>query len=374
MSISTRARFSMTALLALPALLVSMPARAVPPSFVTFESGPVRPVAISGNRLYVCNTPDGVLEIFDINSTTGRLSHFASVPVGVEPVAVAVRPSTTEPEVWVVNHVSDSVSVIKGSTSPRVARTILVGDEPNDVVFAANGRAFITTAHRGEQRVDPSLNALAGLGEDLVSGRPDGDPQLTTPGIGRADVWVFDPSAADTSLGGVPLKVITLFGDSPRALAVDGNTVYAAIFKSGNQTATVSNEIVCDGFQNAASCAGDGPTSPNGLAGGFLPGGNPGPDRNVQNIQAPETGLIVKFSNTTGTWQDELGRNWSNGVRFSLPDQDVFSIDASTLGVLGSRSNVGTVLFNMAIHPVSHKLYVSNVDSQNLKRFEGHGT
>jgi hypothetical protein len=34
---------------------------------------------------------------------------------------------------------------------------------------------------------------------------------LTTPGVGRADVWVFDPDRLDGSLGGKPLNVITLF-------------------------------------------------------------------------------------------------------------------------------------------------------------------
>ncbi len=65
---------------------------------------------------------------------------------------------------------------------------------------------------------------------------------LTTPGIGRADVWVFDGTSLGSSLGGDPLTIVTLFGDTPRALTVspDGNTVYAAVFHSGNQTTTLS--------------------------------------------------------------------------------------------------------------------------------------
>jgi hypothetical protein len=77
-------------------------------AFVTFESGPVRPLAKSpdGNRLFVCNIPDNRLEIFDI--TASGLVHLVSVPVGLEPVAVAARTNT---EGWVVNHLSDSISV-----------------------------------------------------------------------------------------------------------------------------------------------------------------------------------------------------------------------------------------------------------------------
>ena len=72
------------------------------------------------------------------------------MPVGLEPVAVAAR---TNSEVWVVNHLSDSVSIVDvGAAQPHVTRTLLVGDEPRDIVFAGTGgnRAFITCAHRGQ--------------------------------------------------------------------------------------------------------------------------------------------------------------------------------------------------------------------------------
>jgi DNA-binding beta-propeller fold protein YncE len=331
------------------------------PSYIEFEAGPVRPVALSADKtkLFVCNIPDNRLEIFDVTATGLVLS--AAIPVGVSPVAVAVRTPT---ELWVVNQLSDSVSVVDLSASPpRVVRTLLVGDEPSDVVFAANGRAFITTAHRGEQRVDISLAAVPGAG----------DPQLNTPGVGRADVWVFDPANLGSTAGGVPVGIVTLFGDTPRALAVSGNTVYAAILHSGNQTAGVNEETVCDGFALDAPCAGDGVTSPNGLPNGQLPGGLPPPATNKAGVRAPETGLIVKYDSASGQWKDGYGRNWSNGVRFNLPDKDVFAIDAQTLTQTTVWQHVGTTLYNMAVNPANGKLYVSNHESNNLTRFEGPG-
>src|SRR5262249_17885713 len=39
-----------------------------------------------------------------------------------------------------------------------------------------------------------------------------------------------------------------------------------------------------------------------------------------------------------------------------------------------SFAHVGTILFNMAVNPVSAKVYVSNLDSHNEVRFEGPGT
>src|SRR5690606_29288109 len=286
---------------------------------------------------------------------------------GMEPVAVAAR---TDTEVWVVNHLSDSVSIVDLSNAPgRVTRTLLVGDEPRDVVFAGPGRsrAFVTTAHRGQHRIHPSVASAFDDG--------NGDPQFTTPSVPRADVWVFDADDLGHPLGGTRLAVVELFGDTPRALAVspDGGTVYAAVFHSGNQTTTVDEAVVCNGFAAAGSCAGDGVTSPNGLAGGQPPGGNPGTSTNHAGVLAPEVGLIVQYDRASGEWRDELGRNWSNGVRFFLPDYDVFAIDAATLAETQRWSHVGTILFNMAVHPASGKVYVTNAESQNRPRCEGPG-
>ncbi|MDQ2676916.1 MAG: beta-propeller fold lactonase family protein, partial [Actinomycetota bacterium] len=223
--------------------------------YTLFESGQVRPLAMSPDRqrLFAVNTPDNRLEVFRIQGN--QLVHTTSIPVGLEPVAVAAR---TNREVWVVNHLSDSVSVVEldaDGTSGQVGRTLLVGDEPRDIVFAGpqRKRAFITTAHRGQNIPF--------------------DPQLTTPGVGRADVWVFDAGSLGSALGGTPLNIITLFTDTPRALAVtpDGARVYAAGFHTGNQTTVVGEASLPDGFG---------------------PDGAPGPAANAEGRPAPDVGAI----------------------------------------------------------------------------------
>ena len=302
--------------------------------FTAFESGQVRPLALSpdGGQLFAVNTPDNRLSIYTVTDEGLQLE--ADVAVGLEPVAVAVR---TNPqgtiEAWVVNHLSDSVSVVSINAvvpeQSQVTRTLLVGDEPRDIVFAGSdrSRAFITAAHRGQNR--------------------QGDPQLLQEGVGRADVWVFDANALGSRLGGSPLTVLTLFGDTPRALAVspDGASVYAAVFHSGNRTTTLPQPVVSAGLGLPPAPAGAEP-------------------------DAPEVGLIVK--NTGSAWVDELGRDWTSKVPFSLPDYDVFRIDANASVPKQTKawSGVGTVLFNMAVRPDNGKLYVSNTEALNQVRFE----
>lgn len=326
-------------------------------SYTLFESGQVRPLALSpdGKKLFAVNTPDNRLEVFD---TTGEsLRHCGSLSVGLEPVALAARNNR---EIWVVNHLSDSVSIVRiakkvceNSKRARrkppighIKRTLLVGDEPRDIVFAGDQskRAFITTAHRGQ-------NAPY-------------DPQLSTPGIGRADVWVFDTGDQGDSLQGDPLNIITLFTNTPRALAVsvDGKKVYAAGFNTGNQTTTLHEVIV-------TANGGLPPVNPSNET--------PGSYTNFEGIEQPHTGLIVKYDGEH--WRDEIGTIWDEQVKFSLPDKDVFVIDATANPPVamadddGVYRGVGSTLFNMVVNPKNGSVYVSNLEARNENRFEGPG-
>ncbi|MEY3338375.1 MAG: hypothetical protein RL245_1367 [Pseudomonadota bacterium] len=308
----------------------TLTADTAPNSLVVFESGPVRPLALSsdGQRLYVTNAPANCLEIYDIEGDTLRL--VSTVSVGLEPVAVAERAAN---EVWVVNHLSDSVSVVRLDGTPRVLRTLQVGDEPRDIVFAGTSRdrAFISSANRGQNR--PGFTSAS----------------LVTPGTGRADIWIYDAAQLDDSLNGKPLSVLTLPSDVPRALAVsnDGRTVYAASFMSGNRTTVLHRDAL------------------------NIP--KPGISTSADGVQAPATGLIVRFDGTA--WRDEVRNDWSSRVKFTLPDEDVFAIDATAATpTLGSRhSGVGTTLFNMAVNPADGRLFVTNTEALNEVRFEGSG-
>jgi DNA-binding beta-propeller fold protein YncE len=309
-------------------------------SYTEFESLQVRPLALSpdGRTLYAANTPDNRLEMFHIDGG-GKLSSLGSVVVGLEPVAVAVRNAN---EVWVVNHLSDSISIVHigGDGSGSVSRTLLVGDEPRDIVFggADRSRAFITTAHRGQNSGDAY--------------------DLQTQGVGRADVWVFDANNLGSAAGGTRLTKLSFFADTPRALAVsaDGRTVYAAAFNSGNQTTSVSSYAVAT------------------MYGGHMPGPATITIPGLGTIPQPATGLVVKFNGSH--WVDAYGTVFDPFVKVKLPDLDVFAIDASgsvpVAKTNGAYAHVGTTLFNMAVNPRSGRVYVTNTEAHNDVRFEGH--
>src|SRR4029453_7051414 len=73
--------------------------------FRNYESSHVHPLALSGSggRLFAVNTPEGRLAIFDV-AGDGSLTFVGDVPVGVDPVSLAVRPGPNEG--GGVNHVS----------------------------------------------------------------------------------------------------------------------------------------------------------------------------------------------------------------------------------------------------------------------------
>jgi YVTN family beta-propeller protein len=274
--------------------------------FRNYEVGHVHPIALNaaGTQLYAVNTPEGRLAIFNVAG--GNLSFAGDVPVGLDPMSLALRPGTSE--VWVVNQISDTVSVVDVAARKLLA-TIAVGDEPTDVVFAS-GRAFVS---------------LAG-NEDRVK--------------------VYDAATR------AQVASLSLFAEKPRALAANaaGTEVYVAAFESGNKTTIL--------FEDLVSSAG-GPPAPN-------------PPRSPALGAAPETGLIVKFNPANGRWEDEVGGNWSSKVNYSLPDNDVFVIDADagTPSLIRTAGGVGTTLFDVAVNPATGELWVANTDARNLVRFE----
>jgi hypothetical protein len=211
-------------------------AQAEPASdYTLFEADPVRPIAVlpRSGLVAVANTADDFLDL--VRPTARGLQVCGAIKVGMRPVAVAlVRESRTDAELWVVNHLSDGLSVVHVNVADctgQVSETLPTGDEPRDIVTARDRagrtRVFVSSAHRGQHH--PSESARSG--SDLVL-----DPQNKRD-RGLADVLVFDP--ADPT---AEPAVVNLFTDTPRALAVGDGVVYAAGFRTGNRTTIVHAE------------------------------------------------------------------------------------------------------------------------------------
>jgi YVTN family beta-propeller protein len=298
-------------------------AQSPPSTYRNFEGPQVHPLALTpdGTRLLAVNTPNASLSIFQLVSGSPVLT--AEIPVGLEPVSVAARNNR---EAWVVNWMSDSVSVVDLSTG-NVTRTIDVGDEPTDVLFAglSNEKAFVCVSGGGTQSV---------VGNGTVTGA-------------SGAVKVF-PDASNPTQGGA--QTIQIFGKQPRALARsdDGARVFVSVFESGSQTTIVSQADVA--------------------AGGGMP--PPNPAMNPSLPAAPATGLIVKWNGTN--WVDELNRSWNSVTPYTLADIDLFVINASGAppSVSAQVRSLGTHIGNMVFDPASQRLLLANLEDINQVRFE----
>ncbi len=307
-------------------------------SFVNWETPTIHPLEMTPDytRLLAVNLADARLMVYDISSGTPRA--IGSVPVGLDPVTVRARSNS---EAWVVNHISDSVSIVD-LTTLRVRATIRTLDEPCDVVFAGTAaRAFVTCS------------------------------QANT-------VQVFDPANLTT-----PPIAIPIVGEDPRALAVspDGSKVYAAIFESGNDTTVIG------GGAAGAATIGFPPNVVNDVTGPYG-GANPPPNAGVlfvpaiaaANLPAIKVSLIVR-KDANGQWMDDNGGDWTNLVSganasksgrlpgWDLADHDVAIIDANTLGV-SYVQHLMNICMSIAVNPASGEISVIGTEATNEVRYE----
>ena len=166
----------------------------------TFSSPHFNPVQVVGNLVYVVNTPADTLDVIDSATSSVVLR----INTGIDPVSISVRPDGKE--VWVANHISDTISVVNSDPESilyhQVVATIqdvnldsLVTqfDEPVGIAFASNEKAYIA--------LGPS-NQIA----------------------------VVDVAQRKVS------KYLPVSAQDPRALVVRDGYLYVIVFESGNRT------------------------------------------------------------------------------------------------------------------------------------------
>lgn len=165
-----------------------------------FLSPHAKPIVINGRFVYAANTPADTVDVID--SVTRQI--VVRINVGVDPVGLAVRPDRRE--VWVANHISDTVSVIDTDPdSPTLHHVIAtvqsinpVGfatdfDEPVGIAFASNEKAYVSLGPDNEI-------AVIDVGSYAITGR-------------------------------LPIRA-----QDPRAIVVRGDRLYVLAFESNNQS------------------------------------------------------------------------------------------------------------------------------------------
>jgi DNA-binding beta-propeller fold protein YncE len=287
-----------------------------------YLSPQVQPMALSedGTLLYVANTTSGTLTMLDVmNPLAPRL--YAEIRVGHDPVAVAVLPGGVgyDELVFVVNHISDSISVVSRNRFSVVqtiqafdANGVTRMDEPTGIAFTGPDRALVTLDQPNQVLV---LDIDAG---------------------GRATI--------------APERV-AITAQAPRAIAVAGGRAFVASFESGNQTEFSS----CWTGDTRGLLENDDELTDEGceFETEILDARNPG---------SLTLGSIFQFAAVNPNIGGRVVRDTD------IPDRDLFVIDPSgTPSVVQVLGTIGTLLAGIAAHdgPAGTRLWVSHTEARN---------
>lgn len=288
-----------------------------------FQSPQVNAIALSGGTLLVANTTSASVSVID----TGNLPAYPAaalireIPVGIDPVGIAVRPRTQEDDPYlalVTNHISDSISVIDFANLGVVqtlqafdADGVTTTDGPTGVVFAGPDRAFVALDDRNEILViDFDANGVASI-------HPERLP---------------------------------ITAQAPRAMTVVGDRLLVGAFESGNQTE----------FPNC------GPSDTPATA-PFLPGDPHDEGCLFYNRFIEGIDLDAGFADF-GVIVDFAARNPNIGGEVIIdrdrPDRDVFVFDVDALGApVQVLEGVSTLIYGMEAG--SSRVYVTSADGRN---------
>jgi YVTN family beta-propeller protein len=190
-------------------------------------------VAISpdSSRAYVANRGSGSVAVI----ATMTNSVIASVPVGKEPTGIAASPDGDR--VYVSNFGDGTVSAIDTATETTLGAPIAVGKEPEGVAVSPNGtRLFVAERGGNVAIVDTSSGMLVGSvpdsrGPSRLAIVPSGARGFVTDHAATS-VTAFDPE------GGSPLGPPLTTGLQPAGIAIapNGDTAYVASPTEGTVT------------------------------------------------------------------------------------------------------------------------------------------
>lgn len=165
-----------------------------------FLSPQASPIAVSGGRVFVANTPADTVDVIDVETREVA----ARINVGINPVGIAARPDGKE--VWVANHISDSVSVIDADpSSPTFLQVVATVQDLDPVTKATRFDEPVGIAFAGVEKAYVALSS-----ENRIA--------------------VIDTASRRV------VKSLVVPAQDPRAIAVRGDRLYVIPFESGNKT------------------------------------------------------------------------------------------------------------------------------------------
>ena len=290
-----------------------------------YLSPQTNPMALSedGTRLYVANTTSASLSVLDVSNPLAP-TELATIRVGHDPTSVAVLPGGVDGDefVFVVNHISDSISVVSRNRLAVVqtiqefdAAGVTRMDEPVSIAFTSPTRALVT--------LDQPNQVLT----------------LDIDANGRASI--------------APQR-LAITAQAPRAIVASGDRVFVAAFESGNQT-------------EFSSCW---PGDPLYLLEDDDALTDEGCEFRAEILDA--TNLIGGGGIALGPVFEFAAVNPNIGGRVvrdtDLPDRDLFVIDPTgTPSVTQVIDTLGTLLSGLAAHtgPAGTRVWIAHTEANN---------
>ena len=199
-------------------------------------------------KFYAVNTAKDTVTVLDSNG------HFvARVPVGKEPVSIALNPETNR--IYVTNSGSANVSVIDGNTD-KVIATVPVGDLPYTItvnrvankVYVSRTFSDVTVIIAGQTNVPTTVKA--GVGDAVAAESLDNGAYLTS--FESLHVTVFDGASDHTSKIETPnhmwamaaspatKKVYAVSVGDSSVTIIDGSSHAARVVKTGEIPSAVA--------------------------------------------------------------------------------------------------------------------------------------
>lgn len=353
--------------------------------FVNYETSPIKGVALraDGTRVLAVNTPAGTLLVIDPFAADGLPQALREIPVGLDPVSVAIQPGTGGAIAWVANFLSDDVAIVDVNAGVVLA-TIPVGDEPSTILFNSVGtHAYVVLG---------GLAAGAGVAPLELRG------YLVT---------------IDTGLRQVVHK-LPLDANTPRSAVFDAqrSRIVIAAQHSGNNTELFGLALlplgpgglinrflysldVLERFSVTAAAFAASSLSPypdpSDLGGGPLvprivaDAGNPGDWKSITDLLTLPNGEIdpavaaqfaLEFVDDAGLPTIENPTELLELIVHDVTDttdHDLIVIDVSSPAapsIDAYLGDVGSTIGGLALHPLRDEVVVANVSQRNATKLE----